>query len=217
MPQQKGYYYIKYDILEDPMFKSKVAYYSLFASFAVALAGGAFLYMHQHQGTTVTSKPAPIPADGIVDFNYARDHEYISSVFEDEDNWYWLVDGTRADFSPEDMMKTMSSSRNLATKGNLTIKVLYANGKPAGFSAYFMKNFYLGKIRFIYVDKEHRGAGYGLKLVTAAMEDLKSRGATKISLVTRSTNLAAMRIYEKAGFTLLPSPEGFADFAKIVG
>lgn len=199
------------------MFKSKIAQYTLFASFAVALLGGAFLYMHQHQEASVASQPAPIPADGLVDFNYARDYKYIISVFQDDDNWYWLVDGSRADFSPEDMMKTMSSSRNLATKGNLTIKVLYADGKPAGFSAYFMKNFYLGKIRFIYVDKEHRGSGYGLKLVTAAVDDLTARGATKISLVTRSTNLAAMRIYEKAGFDLLKSPEGFADFAKIVG
>ncbi|MGE0009363.1 MAG: GNAT family N-acetyltransferase [Candidatus Babeliales bacterium] len=200
--------------------RSKLFQITLFTGCLLALTGGVMLYMHQHQEQPkkIVHVRAPVPVTtGIVDFNYQRDHDYVNAVFEDDENWYWLVDGSRSDFSPEDMMKTMSASRDLSTKGDLIMKMLYVEGKPAGFSAYYNKNFYLGKIRFIYVDPAFRGAGYGLQLVNAAVDDLKARGANKIALVTRSSNLPAQRIYEKAGFTLQKSPEGFAEFTKVIG
>lgn len=191
---------------------------STFFQFSLLLAlfaaiGGTLLYVNVREVHHVEQAES-IPHEGIVPFNYPRDHQFIHDIFEDDDNWYWLVEGSKADFSADEMMKTMSSSRGPGSEKNLIIKTLFVDGKHAGFLAYYMKNFYTGKIRFVYVDKELRGSGLGLKLVNYAVEDLASKGATKIALVTRSTNVPAQRIYTKAGFTLDPSPEGFAYFTK---
>ncbi len=197
------------------IFKSRLFQFALLLAVLVGIAG-TILYISQKEEEASVSAPSAATKAQIVDFNYDRDHDYINSIFASDENWYWLVEGTREDFSPEEMMQTLSSSRYPGSPKNLIIKMLYADGNPIGFLAYYMKNFYMGKIRFVFVDPAQRGAGYGGQLVNYAVNDLKSRGATKIALVTRSTNLAAQKIYKKAGFELEPSPEGFANFTKIL-
>lgn len=197
------------------IFKSRFFQFALLLAVLVGIAG-TILYVSQKEEEASVSTQTAVTKGRIVDFNYDRDHAYISSVFDNDENWYWLVEGTREDFSPEEMMQNMSSSRHPGAPRNLIIKMLYVDDKPVGFLAYYMKNFYMGKIRFVFVDPSERGAGYGGQLVNYAVHDLKAHGATKISLITRSTNVAAQKIYKKAGFELEPSPEGFANFSKVL-
>ncbi len=197
------------------IFKSRVFQFTLLLA-ALAGIAGTILYISQKEEEAIVSTPSQATKGEILDFSYDRDHDYINSVFASDENWYWLVEGTREDFSPEEMMQTMSSARYPGSPKNLIIKMLYVDGKPVGFLAYYMKNFYLGKIRFVFVDPAERGAGYGAQLVNYAINDLKAHGATKIALITRSTNLAAQKIYKKAGFETEKSPEGFANFSKIL-
>lgn len=195
------------------IFKSTVFQFTLLLGLFAGI-GGTLLYINQKEIHPVSPAPAQVPGDGIADFNYQRDSAYINAIFESDDNWHWLVEGTRDQFSPDQMMKTLSSTRSPNAEHNLIIKMLYVAGKPAGFLAYFMRNFFTGEIRFVYVDPAYRGAGYGVQLVNYAVDQLKREGAAKIVLVTRTTNLPALRIYEKAGFSAEPSREGFVYLAK---
>jgi ribosomal protein S18 acetylase RimI-like enzyme len=57
-----------------------------------------------------------------------------------------------------------------------------------------------GAIQDIIVDPAHRGQGIGAKLLDAAIEFLKSRGAPRVVLSTAFQNATAQRLFEKAGF-----------------
>ena len=51
-----------------------------------------------------------------------------------------------------------------------------------------------------------RGRGLGRALATAVIEFAKSRGATRLVLVSNSTLVPALRLYESMGFRHLPFP-----------
>ena len=50
------------------------------------------------------------------------------------------------------------------------------------------------------VDPEHRGGGVGRMLLDAVVEALAVRGAPRIVLSTAARNVAAQRLFERAGF-----------------
>ncbi|MDC7243505.1 MAG: GNAT family N-acetyltransferase [Sphaerochaetaceae bacterium] len=50
------------------------------------------------------------------------------------------------------------------------------------------------------IDKEHRGKGYGKKLVDFALEDCKAKGCKRVTLLTDHTNDIAKEFYNKMGF-----------------
>ncbi len=150
---------------------------------------------------------------GIIDFNYERDQNFILDIFDK--NWYWLIDDASSpNFSVEYMMRYLTTNNNPATAGRLTIKILYEHGKPAGFNAYYMKHFYLGMLRFVAVYEEFRSKGYGKKLVDYALQDLQSRGAAKVRLVTRTSNISAQKVYKASGMHVTEQEEGFVWFEK---
>lgn len=144
-------------------------------------------------------------SDAILDFNELRDTQFILDSFKRD--WHWLVEGF--DYSPEYMLQNRASSKKAEHKGNLTIKVGYHDKTPVGFVIYFMKNFYLGDVRFIDVAPEFRSKGWSDKLLDYAMNDLLKRGSSKIELVTRTTNLPAQKLYTRHGFKEASREDGF--------
>jgi len=181
----------------------------LFLGVSFILSGLAF-WVYQHSFKITQTKEL----HGITDFDYERDKDFILDVFEK--NMYWLVDvKTSPDFSADYMMRYLTTNSNPSTAGRLTIKVLYDHNRPAGFTAYYMKHFYLGTIRFVAVREEFRSKGYGKLLTGYALRDLQSRGAAKVSLVTRTSNIPAQKVYKASGMHVVEEEEdGFVWFEK---
>lgn len=50
------------------------------------------------------------------------------------------------------------------------------------------------------IDKNHRGKGFGKKLVNFAIEDSKAKGCKRVTLLTDHTNDIAKEFYTKMGF-----------------
>lgn len=152
-------------------------------------ASGWFYLQYQQQNSNVGVT--------IRDFNYARDAQFILNIFKD--NMYWLV-AEGSDFSPEHMLQHLAWSKEPHAMGKETIKVLYENGVPAGFTAYYKLNFYKGRLHFLAVDEKFRSKGYGFMLVQYALKELIAQGSKEITLVTRTNNISAQNTYRKAGF-----------------
>ncbi len=54
------------------------------------------------------------------------------------------------------------------------------------------------------VDPSYRKQGIGTKLIQYALEDAKSRGCMRVTLLTDSENLKAQKFYRDCGFNLSP-------------
>jgi len=57
-----------------------------------------------------------------------------------------------------------------------------------------------GMLHDVVVDPAHRGTGVGRRLLDAALAWLKERGVPRVVLDTAFPNVAAQRLFEKAGF-----------------
>jgi len=58
----------------------------------------------------------------------------------------------------------------------------------------------------LFVEEHARATGVGRALVDAALEAARARGARRIALDTNETNLAAIALYERAGFSTSSKP-----------
>jgi len=135
----------------------------------------------------------------IYDFSPARDMQPVLKIFDKD--WYWLVYGvTPEEYSPEFTLKYRTPDRNPLNFGKLIIKVMREGGKTVGFVAYYKKNFYRYKLLYLAVGREFRGKGYGVKLAKYAIQDMFSRGAKVIRLVTRVNNIKSRNLYKKLDF-----------------
>jgi ribosomal protein S18 acetylase RimI-like enzyme len=152
-------------------------------------------------------------ASGAIDaYNATSDRAFILDIFQK--NWYWLVSEYSTDFSPEFMLDTRSSSRNIHDRGNLTIKVYHKQGVPVGFVAYYVKTAYQGFILFLAVDEQYRSRGYARRLMGYALQDLKKRGCIKARLVTRVSNTKGQKVYTGLGFKEVERYNGFITYEK---
>lgn len=169
--------------------------WSAAAAFIISVAGGIGYYQYCCKV-------------GIYDLVEERDKPFIMDIFTK--NWYWLVAEGSTEFSPEYMLH--HQVRTPSSTDHLYIKVLYQGQEPIGFTAYYKEMFYKGRILFVAVREEFRSQGYGRQLIDYAIDELKKMGATTITLVTRTTNYAAQKLYQNAGFTELTRDDRFVSF-----
>ncbi len=170
----------------------------IFSSVCIAAGFGVYYNLYQKVG--------------IYDFNDRRDTPFVLDIFKH--NWEWLIAGVSPTFAPDYVTHMLHNrtSRDFQQKGAMTIKVLYQGRSPAGFVSYYKKKFYEGRILFLGVLDQYRSKGYGYQLFKYAMNDLIAQGCTKITLVTRTTNYPAMKVYTRAGFKEIKRDDGFVDF-----
>jgi GNAT superfamily N-acetyltransferase len=74
----------------------------------------------------------------------------------------------------------------------------YARIEEAKHYLRHLQHAYLG---FMYVLPEHRGKGINLRIITALKDWSLTKGITEMKLDVYSDNAAAIKAYEKAGFT----------------
>jgi dTDP-4-amino-4,6-dideoxy-D-galactose acyltransferase len=91
---------------------------------------------------------------------------------------------------------TVNSCRGAADK----VIVAHLNGKPAGYITCHLDPG-AGRIGLVAVDATARGMGLGKRLVAAAQRWFGDQGLGCASVVTQGRNVAAMRTYERLGFT----------------
>lgn len=152
-----------------------------------------------------------VPRGPIYNFNAERDTQDILQTFDRD--WEWLVASSRDEYSPEFILKYRTPNRNPIYLGRLRIKVMRQEGKYAGFVAYYMKTSDIGFILFLAVHPDFRNKGYGEQLARYALNDLVREGAKRVTLVTRTDNYPAQRVYNKLGFNeILRDEEGFVYF-----
>lgn len=59
------------------------------------------------------------------------------------------------------------------------------------------------------VKKDFQDKGYGSKLLSSALSELKSAGIKKVKLEVRESNLNAKHLYEKIGFRVTATRKGY--------
>lgn len=150
------------------------------------------------------------PQGSIYDFEPRRDTQEILAIFDQ--NWHWLI--SSEDYSPEFMLQHRAPNKDPLYVGSLHIKVLYEKDKLVGFTAYYMKKKQLGQLLFLAVGKAFRSKGYGEQLVWHALKDFARMGASRVQLVTRTTNFPAQRLYRRIGFQQISKhlDDGFVYF-----
>lgn len=140
-----------------------------------------------------------VPRGPILPFVHERDSKEILKLFYDD--WYWLFPGPREDYDPEFIVNHKSPGRDYPSRyhGKLHIHVIREDGKLAGFTTFYKKNFYEGRVQFVAVSPNFRRKGYGKMLTEYGVRWLFEHGCKKVGLVTRHNN-PARRIYERIGF-----------------
>lgn len=153
---------------------------------AISLGAGVWYYTATDRGP-------------IYEFNYDRDSKEILNIFDKD--WYWLVADSRDQYSPDFMLKHRAPRSSRMWAGRMHLKVLREKDQFVGFTAYYKKSDDTWFFNFLAIKPEFRGKKYASKLVEYALDDMKSRGAKQINLITRPSNKAAQATYRKAGFT----------------
>lgn len=82
--------------------------------------------------------------------------------------------------------------------------LLYVDGQPAGCGGYRAHDTITGEIKRLYVRPEHRGQGYGWRILTALENHGCAVGATCFLLETGVRNEAAIALFGAAGYTPVP-------------
>ena len=162
--------------------------------------GGYFIITYN------TQVSAPV----LTEYRSSADDEWIRNFFRD--NWYWLVSEYSTDFSLDYILSHKVSSTHPEQARPLSIFMLYQKKAPVGFVAYFRESSDVGKILFVGVDKQWRGAGYAKLLLDHAAHMLCSQGCRFVDLVTRTQNLSAQAAYKKYGFYVTSEENGFVYF-----
>ena len=89
----------------------------------------------------------------------------------------------------------------LGTFDDFTL-VLYDNGCPIGFCTVRLERDHpaAGRIGLFGLSRHHHGKGLGVAFLRASLDKLASDGVTTMEVATQSRNVAAQRLYQRAGF-----------------
>ena len=179
------------------MKKRTIKYIALILLLSIAGVGTTLYYRQSHE------------VGPIYVFNEDRDTQSILDIFKSD--WYWLV--ASSDYSPRYMLTYRAPNQNPLDRGKLIIKVLREQEEFIGFTAYYKKSPTVWQLLFVAVKDAMRGKRYGETLVRYALEDMRSKGACRVELVTRTTNLSAQKLYLRMGFKETEREEGYVYFA----
>jgi len=156
-------------------------------------------------------EPVVCAAEGISDYDPARDRQRIIDMFNADH--YWLTVNT--DYDIGHMLDTHSPNRfEPRYFGAMPIKVIREEGRVVAWCAYYMRTMYQGMILFMDVHAEARQKGYARKLAQFAECDLRRKGAHKVTLATRVANKAAQVAYERMNYTNMGISDGFVHYEK---
>jgi GNAT superfamily N-acetyltransferase len=119
-----------------------------------------------------------------------------AALYAEEYGWDWTYEGLIAGIL-SDFVKTYDPAREQAW-------VAEVDGAVAG-SVFLMAAPQPGtaRLRLLYVEPSARGLGLGRRLVEACVERTRALGYLRLELWTNSILVAARRIYETAGFSLV--------------
>lgn len=150
-------------------------------------------------------------AEQIAEFQYEQDATDVLKIFERDR--YWLLASEESD--PDFMLRYLAPNKwDPQYFGKFKIKVLRKEGELVGFTAYYMKSPLLGFIQFVAVNPPFRGKGYAQQLLDYAIKQLKSMGAIRVELLTRTTNERAQKLYKRNNFQVKVVEDGYIYFFK---
>lgn len=87
--------------------------------------------------------------------------------------------------------------------------VAEADGEPVGFATLRLDQAAVAHLDAIAVEVAWRGRGVGRRLLLSATQDARRRGARRLSLITADSNLAALDLFRKCGFSVVRSIDRF--------
>jgi len=150
-----------------------------------------------------------LPDIEFKDFDKKRDEAFIKYAFKHDHAWLAEDPAFDIDF----MMDNKAPNRDHPEYiGKLNIKILFVKGKPAGFTTYYMLNFFEGRIDFIYIHPDFRNKGFGEKLTSYDIDQLFKMDAYIIRMSTRVDNAPAIKIYRRIGFIESSRNDKFIDY-----
>jgi len=82
------------------------------------------------------------------------------------------------------------------------VVVAEVEGAPAGYVTCHVRAPGVGQIGLVAVEASRRGLGLGLVMLDAALHWLVSKNVTNVSVVTQARNVKAVRVYQRAGFSV---------------
>lgn len=150
----------------------------------------------------------------VRDVNFDKDFAAIDTLFHKGDNWFWMICNEHLDTFPLEKLLRYKMSNPYANgpHNDLTTRVVEADGKIAGFTAYYPKSKHVWQFLFLIVDQEFRGKGFAKKLLLYATKDMAARGAVKVDMVTRVENVKAQALYKQFGFKQIATTKQHALF-----
>lgn len=111
----------------------------------------------------------------------------------------------------QDRFPRRNLRRVLSSPASLFL-VAEAGGAPAGYAmVLFRRGASVARLYSIAVDPDFRGLGIAESLLMAAAAAAAKRGADRLRLEFRPSNVAAQRLYERAGFALLERRPAYYD------
>lgn len=121
----------------------------------------------------------------------------------------------------EALLRNALGGRSQARRGELVdvlegasgLVALDTNGAPTGLVTWF-RDGDSAEVRAVAVDAAARGQGVARALMEAAARELRAAGVRRAWLVTTNDNIAAMALYQKAGWRLSALRAGAVDEAR---
>jgi ribosomal protein S18 acetylase RimI-like enzyme len=137
----------------------------------------------------------------ITIIDYKNEHQPWFEKF----NRDWI----EADFEmePLDEYVLRNPEEAILQKGGAILMALY-DGQPAGTVGLRKVTDTVFEFTKMAVDKNFRRKGIAEAISLASLEKAKQLGATDVILYTNTKSVAAIRLYEKLGFTHLPLEPG---------
>ncbi|NWG91157.1 MAG: ribosomal protein S18-alanine N-acetyltransferase [Parvularculaceae bacterium] len=100
--------------------------------------------------------------------------------------------------------------RRLLSRSSAAFLIAAVGGDEAGYAmVLYRRGAGVARLYSIAVDPAFRGRGVAAALIRAAARSAREKGAARLRLEMRPSNMEAMRLYERAGFTFFERKAGY--------